>query len=483
MKRIPAVFLLLIAGACFGGESSPPNFVFVIVDDLGRQDLTVFGSSYYETPNMDRLAEEGMRFDNAYAAHPRCVPSRLGIMSGRYPARYGIPGFPDRKEGNHALPLSATTFAERLREAGYRTGYIGKWHLGKEGGDPGAQGFDTTIMAGAPGATPSFFLPYEKPRGKDEAVQWVSYTGGEPGEYLTDRLMQEAIDFIDREKTGPFLLVLAHYAVHTPIQAPEEISEAFRRKARVMELEERWDADIVRDGTGEVKTQQNHPVYAAMIERVDAGVGKLVDKLEQEGLSDNTVVILTSDHGGLSTRGLGNRRELATSNLPYRHGKGWLYDGGIRVPLMVKWPGRVAPGSVSKVQTTGTDHYASILELAGLPLQPEVHADSVSYVKALQGEEYARPPMYWHSSLGRPQQTGDTRSSAVIDGQWKLIQWYSLESEAIERVELFNIEEDPAERNDLSGVESQQRARLEAMLDTWKESVNARLGRFGKGGI
>ena len=295
MKRIPAVFLLLIAGACFGGESSPPNFVFVIVDDLGRQDLTVFGSSYYETPNMDRLAEEGMRFDNAYAAHPRCVPSRLGIMSGRYPARYGIPGFPDRKEGNHALPLSATTFAERLREAGYRTGYIGKWHLGKEGGDPGAQGFDTTIMAGAPGATPSFFLPYEKPRGKDEAVQWVSYTGGEPGEYLTDRLMQEAIDFIDREKTGPFLLVLAHYAVHTPIQAPEEISEAFRRKARVMELEERWDADIVRDGTGEVKTQQNHPVYAAMIERVDAGVGKLVDKLEQEGLSDNTVVILTSD--------------------------------------------------------------------------------------------------------------------------------------------------------------------------------------------
>ena len=381
------------------------------------------------------------------------------------------------------MPLSATTFAERLQEAGYRTGYIGKWHLGKEGGDPGAQGFDTTVMAGPPGAPPSYFHPYEKPRGKQQAVQWVSYDGGEPGEYLTDRLTQEAIDFIDREKAGPFLLVLAHYAVHTPIQAPEEISAGFQDKARVMELAERWDGDLVIDRTGEVKTQQNHPVYAAMIERVDAGVGKIVEKLEKEGLGDNTVIILTSDHGGLSTRGLGNRRELATTNLPYRHGKGWLFDGGIRVPLLVKWPGHVAPGTVSGVQTTGTDHYASILEMAGLPLQPDAHTDSVSYVRALQGEDYARGPMYWHSSLGRPQQTGDTRSSAVIDGPWKLIQWYSLESEAIERVELFHIVDDPGEQHDLSASEPQQRERLEAMLNAWKDSVNARLGEFRKGGI
>ena len=207
-------------------------------------------------------------------------------------------------------------------------------------------------MAGAPGATPNFFHPYELPRGKKEPVTWVSYEGGEPGEYLTDRLTQEAIDFIEREKSGPFMLVLAHYAVHTPIQAPDDISAVFRDKARVMELEDRWDADLVRDRTGEVKTQQNHPVYAAMIERVDAGVGRLIDKLDREGLSENTIVILTSDHGGLSTRGLGNRRELATTNLPYRHGKGWLFDGGIRVPLFVKWPGHIAPGAVSAVQTS-----------------------------------------------------------------------------------------------------------------------------------
>jgi arylsulfatase A-like enzyme len=483
MKRLSIALLILISAGSCGAEPVPPNFLFVIVDDLGRQDLAVYGSSFYETPNMDRLAAEGMRFDNAYAAHPRCVPSRLGIMSGRFPARYGIPGFPDRAEGNHALPLSATTFAERLQEAGYRTGYIGKWHLGKEGGDPSVQGFDTAIMAGAPGAPPSYFHPYEKPRGREEAVKWVSYDGGEPGEYLTDRLTQEAIEFIDREKEGPFLLVLAHYAVHTPIQAPEEIAATFRDKARLMELEERWDGDLVTDRTGEVKTQQNHPVYAAMIDRVDAGLGRLIEKLDREGLSDNTVVILTSDHGGLSTRGLGNRRELATTNLPYRHGKGWLFDGGIRVPLLVKWPGHVAPGSVTEVQTTGTDHYASILEMAGLPLQPDVHADSVSYVQALQGEDYARGPMYWHSSLGRPQQTGDTRSSAVIDGPWKLIQWYSLESEAIERVELFHIVDDPGERNDLSASEPQQRQRLETLLNAWKESVNARLGEFRQGGI
>ena len=483
MKRLPILLLAMFVGTCFGSEPVPPNFLFIIVDDLGRQDLGVYGSSFYETPNMDRLAADGMRFDNAYTAHPRCVPARLGIMSGRYPARYGIPGFPDRKEGKHALPLSATTFAERLQEAGYRTGYIGKWHLGKEGGDPSVQGFDVSLFAGEAGAPGSYFLPYEERKPGVATPSFPPYQGGDKGEYLTDRLTQEAIEFIDRDGEQPFLLVLAHYAVHTPIQAPDEISAVFRDKARVMELEDRWDADLVQDRTGEVKTQQNHPVYAAMIERVDAGVGKLIDKLEEEGLSENTIVILTSDHGGLSTRGLGNRRELATSNLPYRHGKGWLFDGGIRVPLLVKWPGHVAPGSVAASQTTGTDHYASILELAGLPLQPGIHTDSVSYVRALRGEDYARGPMYWHSSLGRPQQTGDIRSSAVIEGPWKLIQWYSLESEDIERVELFHLGDDPGEQNDLSQLEPRQRERLESMLDAWKTEVDARLGALKPGGI
>ena len=224
MKRL---LLILLAGfsisAC-AGEDQRPNFLIVLVDDLGRQDVGVYGSSLHETPHMDQLAEDGMRFDNAYAAHPRCVPSRLGLMSGRYPASYGIPGFQDRSLGKHALPLTATTFAEILKDAGYDTGYIGKWHLGKEGGEPLYQGFDTNIMAGASGAPPSYFLPYEVSKSGAEGKGFEPYTGGERGEYLTDRLTDEALAFIETRKGAPFLLVLAHYAVHTPIQAKKEVT-------------------------------------------------------------------------------------------------------------------------------------------------------------------------------------------------------------------------------------------------------------------
>jgi arylsulfatase A-like enzyme len=215
------------------------------------------------------------------------------------------------------------------------------------------------------------------------------------------------------------------------------------------------ESDIVIDGTGETKTAQNHPVYSGMVESVDANIGRIVAQLRESGIEDHTVVIVTSDHGGLSSRGLGNKRELATTNLPYRHGKGWLYDGGIRVPLIVSWPGRIDSPKVSSRRTTGTDHYATL----------------------------PRESMFWHSSLGRPLQTGDTRSSAVIDGDWKLIQWYSLEDESIERVELFNLAEDEGERNNLADEYPAKRTALEAQLNEWKESVNARLGEFKKGSI
>lgn len=485
MKHLLIILLSIMSFSLFASEDPRPNFVFLLVDDLGRQDVGVYGASLYETPHMDQLASDGMRFDNAYVAHPRCLPSRLAMMSGRYPASYGIPGFQDRKNTKHALPLAAVTFGEELQEAGYETGYIGKWHLGKKGGEPLYQGFATNIMAGASGAPPSYFLPYEKRLGSDGGKAFEPYAGGEEGEYLTDRLTDEALQFIEEKKDSPFLLVLAHYAVHTPIQAPEEMSDKYRKKIVETGIPEggpKSDQDVAPDNTGEYKTLQNNPVYAAMVESVDTNLGRIVEQLDKLGLAENTVIVLTSDHGGLSSRGLDGNRELATSNLPYRHGKGWLYDGGIRVPMVVKWPAKVKAGSVSPVQVTGTDHYPSLLEMAGVPLNPEQHRDGRSYWSALQGESYVRDPMFWHSSLGRPTQTGDTRSSAVISGDWKLIQWYSLEDESIERTELFNLVNDPGEHEDLYVQEPEKAAELQAMLNEWKLSVNARLGQFKKGG-
>ena len=483
MKPLPILLLTLFAGACFGGEPARPNVLFIIVDDLGRQDVGVYGSEFHDTPVIDRLARDGVRFTNAYSAHPRCVPSRLAMLSGRYPARYGIPGFLDRSEGPHALPLSTVTFAERLQEAGYRTGYIGKWHLGKVGGGPDAQGFDVSLFAGAAGAPGNYFLPYEERKPGVVAPSFPPYDGGEKGEYLTDRLTDEAIRFVNESGDQPFLLVLAHYAVHTPIQAKHDTTDEYREKARALGLEPNWDDDLVIDRTGEVKTEQNHPVYAAMVDSVDENLGRLLDALDREGLSDDTVVILTSDHGGLSTRGIGNRRELATTNLPYRHGKGWLYEGGTRVPLIVRWPGKAKAGHISDVQVTGTDHFRTILEIAGAAVGDANPQDSVSYASALVGDENQRPPMFWHSSLGRPAQTGDTRSSSVVEGDWKLIQWYSLESDAIAETQLFNLADDPGEQHDLADEEPARRRHLESLLEAWKSDVNARLGKFKTGGV
>ena len=479
LNRVRALTLLLLLQS--GIATAAPNIILVIVDDLGRQDVGAYGGEFYETPVLDQLAADGVRFDQAYTAHPRCVPARVGVMSGRFPARYGIPGFPDRKSGPHQLPLSAVTFAERLQEVGYRTGYVGKWHLGKdETGWPDRQGFDVSLFAGAAGAPGSYFYPFENRKPNVPTGLFPPYDGGFDGEYLTDRLTDEAIGFVEESGDQPFLLVLAHYAVHTPIQAPDALAQKYREKARDTGLSKKWSDDLERDGTGMYKTEQNHPVYAGMVESVDTNLGRLLTALEETGVDDNTIVIVTSDHGGLSSRGLESKRELATSNLPFRHGKGWLYDGGVRVPLIVRWPGKAVAGHVSDVRVTGTDHFRTILEMAGAEVGAANPEDSVSYLSALDGGHYERPPMFWHSSLGRPTQTGDTRASAVLDGDWKLIQWYSLESEEVLRTELFSVSEAPGERLDVAAAHADEFERLNSMLDAWKAEVNARLGSFGR---
>lgn len=437
------------------------NIVLIVVDDLGQQDLSCYGSSFYETPEIDALAKDGVRFVRAYSAHPRCVPSRAGLLSGKYPARFGQPGAPDRSLGPHALPLRELSFGEPFQEASYRTAYLGKWHLGKDGGGPGDQGFEISIGAGHIGAPQSYFAPYLSEKGAHgDAGAPPNMEPGAKGSYLTDRLTDEAIACLDGFQKDPFLLVLSHYAVHTPLQAPATETASYRKKAE--SLPPLKDA-FIADRTGSCKQRQDHPVYAAMIAAVDRSVGRVRKALKARELAKNTVVILTSDHGGLSSRGLSSKRELATSNLPFRHGKGWLYEGGIRVPLLIHVPGK-AP-KVAHSITTGTDIYPTMLELAGLPLRPEQHLDGISVLPALDAHMDYRGPIYWHSPLARPDSTGDTNATALRQGRWKLLEWYDEG-----RVELYDLHNDPGEQKNLADPDPERTAALLRKLQTWREA-------------
>ena len=458
-RRILACLVLVF---CFAVRSLPadefakPNIILFFVDDFGQRDLSCYGSSLYETPHMDRLAADGMRFTNAYAAHPRCVPSRQGLLSGKYPSRVQ---FESDQAGRHEhqLPLIEFTFGEALKEFGYRTCYIGKWHLGKEGGDPGAQGFETVIHAGSAGATGDYFFPFPTEKG----LSVLNPVGGKEGDYLTDRLTDKAVEYIAANKDAPFLLVMAHYAVHTPLQAPEDVKDKYVKKLRKTGIEQggkKTDPDFIIDRSGTVKTVQNNPTYAAMVEKTDDSLGRILAAIKECGIEDNTAVILTSDHGGLSTRGLNNNRALATSNVPLRQGKGSIFEGGTRVPLIFKWPGNVKAGSTSNVQVTGTDHYPTMLDVAGAPLRQKQHVDGRSYLKALQGETYQRDGMFWYKWQARPDSTGDTRAISYIEGNFKIIEWLDEDL-----TELFDLSKDIGEQTNLA---EQMPQRTQKMLKT-----------------
>ncbi len=452
--------LLTLSASAYAAEK--PNILFILVDDLGVKDTSYAGSKVYETPAMDTLAKDGMNFVNAYSAHPRCLPSRYGIFSGRIPGRDGVPGF--QEKGEQPLPLHRVTWGELLTKAGYSTGYIGKWHLGGDGGEPNFQGFTDSRIAGHAGAPPSYFYPYHVARHGKSKEKFTPIKGVK-GEYLTDRLTNEAIDFITKNKDKPFALVLAHYAVHTPLEAPAETTQHYAKKIKSLGLQVANganDKDFVTVGNGSFKTVQNNPTYAAMIDRVDRGITKIRAKLKELGIDKKTIIILTSDHGGLSTRSKDNKRPIATSNLPYRNGKGWLYEGGIRVPMIVVWPGHVKPGSVSKTQTVGFDHYATILDMAGVKLPSNVKIDSISYLPALEGKESKRPPILFHSPLGRPTQTGDHPASALIDGDWKIFQRHDTL-----KYELYNIKTDIGEKHNLADEEP---AKLKEMIAKLKQA-------------
>ena len=471
---------MFVVGAAWATPEKP-NIILFYVDDLGWMDLGVQGSKFYETPNIDRLAAEGMRFTQGYTAHPRCLPARYGVITGCFPARGGVPG------GKGHLQPDDYTMADALRAGGYATCFAGKWHLTGPFGEknlPENKGFDVNIAAGAAGAPPTYFYPYRKKpveklkKGWERGLDKNALHGledGKEGDYVTDVLTDKSIGFIKANKERPFFLYLSHYGVHTPFEAPERLVKKYEARLKTMHFKgpEYVKVDTTT-GRGDRLTRQNNPVYAAMVESVDESLGRIVDTLDRLGLADNTIIVFTADNGGLSNRGAvdgkTSGRPLATSNLPLKDGKGWLYEGGIREAFMVKWPGVVKPGALNESDVViSTDLFPTFLDMAGLPLQPEHHKDGVSIVDALEGNPFNRgKPLFWHSPTSRPYSTGDTDSSAVRIGDFKLIEWYNTG-----HVELYDLSKDIGEQHDLSETMPEKTSELLKMLHDWRKEIDA----------
>jgi len=432
------------------------NFVFVLMDDLGQRDIGAFGSAFYETPNIDRLAAEGMRFTSGYAACPVCSPTRASIMAGKYPARLNITNFIAGMKSGKLVPpeyrkellLEEFTVGEALKDGGYTTCFIGKWHLGGPEYYPDKQGFQTTVAVAA--GCGGYFSPYKN---------FLKDTP--PGEYLTDRLTDEALKFLDAAKGRPFFLYLSHYAVHIPLQAKKDLTAKYEAKAaKLPPVEPRF----LPEGQVKARQVQDHPVYAAMVQSMDESVGRIMKKLEELGLADRTAIIFMSDNGGLSTA-----EGTPTANVPLRAGKGWLYEGGIREPLIIKWPGVTQPGARCDVPVTSTDFYPTLLEMAGLPLRPEQHVDGVSIVPLLKGgQSLPRQAIYWHYPHYSNQ--GGGPSGAVRAGDLKLMEFYE-----DNHVELYNVKEDLGEKNDLAARMPEKAKELRERLARWRQDVGARM--------
>lgn len=448
-----------------------PSILVILLDDMGWRDLSCYGSSFYETPNIDRLAAEGLFFTDAYASCPVCSPSRASLMTGKYPATVGITnwiagnpwgrlmGAPYLK----ALPHGEVTIAEALRRAGYRTWHVGKWHLGPQGHWPEDFGFEVNI-GGCDFGHPRFgyFSPWRIPTLPD----------GAPGEYLTDRLTDEAIRLVRGVGDAPFFLHFSHYAVHTPIQAPADLIAKYEAKARRLGLDPAGAIEIgepfpclhARKRRVARRRVQSDPVYAAMIENLDWNVGRLLDALRAAGRDRDTLVVFTSDNGGLSTS-----EGSPTCNAPLSQGKGWMYDGGVREPLLVRWPGVVAPGARCETPVITTDFYPTFLEAAGLPPMPEQHRDGVSLMPLLRGgARLDRDAIFWHYPHYSNQ--GGTPACAVRAGDWKLIEFFE-----DRRVELYNLREDIGETRNRAEAQPGLARELRERLAAWRESVGARI--------
>jgi len=439
------------------------NFVFFLVDDMGMMDLGTYGSTFHETPNIDKLAKTGMKFNYGYAACPVCSPTRASIMTGRHPVRVDvtdwIPGSANRKtnklihpEDRDNLALEEITIAEELKGHGYQTFFAGKWHLGNEGHWPTNQGFDINIGGHHRGSPPGgYYAPWTNPVLKSK----------KKGEYLTERLTEESTRFLEnRDSNKPFLLYLSYYNIHTPIQAYRKHIGHYQKKAEKFS----GTTPTEQEHYGQTRMRQDNPALASMIAAVDDSVGTLLAKLDELGLSDDTVVIFFSDNGGLSTK----PKMGPGSNSPLRAGKGWLYEGGIREPTIVRAPGVTKPGSVSDQPVISMDFFPTMLELAGLPLRPNLHMDGRSLLPELTGKKGKPRSLYWHY----PHYHGSTwkPGASIREGDWKLIKFYDQE-----KVELYNLKKDPSEKKDLAKKNSAKSKELEYKLIAWQKQMKAKL--------
>lgn len=441
---------LASAGLAAAAAARRPNVVLILIDDYGWRDTGFNGSKFYETPNIDRLAREGMVFTNGYSASAVCSPTRAAIMTGKYPARLQLTshlqGASNRfhhtkviqPSARLALPLEEVTIAEVLRGQGYRTACIGKWHLGTKGFLPSDQGFDVALGGDEAGSTNNFFYP-----------AWLKKVTLEakPGDYLTDRLTTLGCDFIRANRDRPFFLYLPHFAVHTPIEGKPEKVKKYDAKSRA-------------------EDPQNYGEYAAMIESVDESVGRILDTLRETGQADNTLVLFSSDNGGVTS--LEWKKRPVTSNLPLRVGKGHVYEGGIRVPTVVKWPGVTKAGSRCDEPVVSYDYAATIAEVAGVSRAQLPQMDGRSFTGLLRGRAGKLRDLFWHyphysPQLGRP-------AAAIRNGDDKLILFFE-ES----RVELYDLKKDIGESSDLATLQPKKAAAMRRRLEEWLRETGAQI--------
>ncbi|MBS0265866.1 MAG: sulfatase [Planctomycetes bacterium] len=446
--------------------SRPPNIVLVLADDLGWADLACYGADLHETPHLDHLARQGLRFTQAYAPAPVCTPTRAALLTGRHPARLQMTIWSEgslqrdtdrplrQARSRHDLPHSEITLAKLLQQRGYLTATVGKWHLGDAAHAPETHGFDINIGGTHWGAPQTFFWPYRGAGRFGGEFRYVPHLEfGRPGEYLTDRLTDEALRVIDHAVAvqRPFFLELAHHAPHTPIEAPAADVDYFQARLRP-----------------EYKHQ--NPGYAAMVKRLDDSVGRVLARLAERGLSDSTIVIFTSDNGGYI--GIDGARQLpVTSNFPLRSGKGTLYEGGLRVPLLVRWPGVTASDSVCRAPVVLTDLFPTLLASANVSFPQGLEIDSVSLLDQWRDPQaplkreslYFHYPHYYHAPPSTP-------ASAVRSGDWKLLEFFE-----DQHLELFNLGQDPSEQHDLSRSEPDRAQALLRQLQAWRKQVDAQL--------
>lgn len=501
---------LMITEGCYGNKEIKPNVIFFLVDDLGWTDLGCYGSSFYETPNIDKFAGENVRFTSAYAACHVSSPTRASILTGKYPATINMTDWlPGRKDFpfqrfanvkvNQHLPYEETTIVEALKANGYSTAIFGKWHLGEDPSSPMTHGFDVHVPNWAKGwPNGGYYHPF-----KLEGLE------SREGDYLTDRLTDEALDWIESNKENPFFLYLSHYAVHDPINGRPDLVKKYQEKLgkmikkdgepyilegnpdsgdpvsveeaqRMLSKQEYKGYSQLPQQMVKVKQFQDNVHFAAMVESMDESFGRVMRKLQELGLENNTIVIFFSDNGGMAAANFGNPqravtneqldRAFSTANLPLRGAKGWLYEGGIRVPLIVKWPGSKLKETACDVPVISVDFYATILDMLGIKVPEDQKVDGVSLAPLLSGEgSIERDAIYWHfphySNHGMQSPGG-----AIRWGDYKLIEYYENGN-----VQLFNLKKDIGEQNDISTANPEITIKLKNMLHVWRARINAHM--------